>query len=96
MDKALICGISGQDGAYLSRLLLEKGYEVHGTDRPDIPVDITNLQILGIDSEIEYHSLDLSNYEAILKTVDRIMPDEVYNLAAISSVGKSFEFPILN
>jgi GDPmannose 4,6-dehydratase len=95
MDKALICGISGQDGAYLSRLLLEKGYEVHGTDRPDIPVDITNLQILGIDSEIEYHSLDLSNYEAILKTVDRIMPDEVYNLAAISSVGKSFEFPIL-
>ena len=95
MKRAIILGISGQDGAYLADLLLEKGYEVHGTDRVEVPVNKESLAYLGIDEEIQYHNLDLSHYEDILNIIERLKPDEIYNLASISSVGQSFEYPIL-
>jgi GDPmannose 4,6-dehydratase len=95
MEKALIFGIGGQDGAYLSQLLLENGYEVHGTDRVGVPVDLSSFAYLGIEKEIRLHEVDLSDYEAVLTVIKDIKPSQIYNFAAISSVGQSFAYPLL-
>jgi GDPmannose 4,6-dehydratase len=92
--RALITGIAGQDGAYLSKLLLEKGYEVYGMDRQDIELDTRRLKTLGIENKIQICTFDIQNFDEILKTFESIRPDEVYNLAAQSSVGISFEQPL--
>ena len=92
--RALICGVSGQDGAYLARFLLERGYEVFGTSR-DAPVgNFSNLTQLGIDRRVVMNSLASNDVRGALQVISRIDPDEIYNLAGQSSVGLSFEQPV--
>jgi GDPmannose 4,6-dehydratase len=91
--RALICGISGQDGAYLARLLLDKGYEVWGTSRDAEMVSFENLRFLGIKDQVHLVSLNLRDIGGIISLFGRVKPDELYNLAAQSSVGLSFAQP---
>ena len=91
--KALICGISGQDGAYLSKFLLNKGYEVIGTSR-DINLNkFTNLKFVKCYQDIKIESMSLNDFKSIFSIVNKYKPDEIYNLAGQSSVGLSFEKP---
>ncbi|MEL7032711.1 MAG: GDP-mannose 4,6-dehydratase [Pseudomonadota bacterium] len=91
---ALITGITGQDGAYLSKLLLQKGYEVHGGVRR-IGVNATGrLDELGITDAVSLHDFELLEESNIRRLLDTVSPDEVYNLAAQSFVGVSFEQPL--
>jgi len=92
--KALICGISGQDGAYLAALLLEKGYEVYGTSRDAETTSFHNLKRLGIFDRVKLTSMALNDFRSVLQAVTKIRPDEIYNLAGQSSVGLSFEQPV--
>ncbi|MDA8414846.1 MAG: GDP-mannose 4,6-dehydratase [Desulfobacteraceae bacterium] len=92
--KALISGISGQDGAYLARLLLDKGYQVFGTARDAQMATFYNLEKLGIRQQITLLSMALNDFRSVLQTLSRVEPDEVYNLAGQSSVGLSFEQPV--
>ena len=94
MKKALICGVSGQDGAYLSQLLLEKGYEVYGTSRDAQISSFRNLQQLGIREKIHFESMSLNDFRSVLQVLIKIEPDEIYNLAGQSSVGLSFQQPV--
>ena len=94
MKQALITGISGQDGAYLARLLLSKGYEVHGTARDAQMSSFVNLQRLGIKERIVFHSMALNDFRSVLQVLSKVKPDEIYNLAGQSSVGLSFEQPV--
>lgn len=91
---ALITGVTGQDGAYLARLLLEKGYKVHGGMRRIGVIGTGRLDDLGITNEIEMHDFELLEASNIQRVLDRVRPDEVYNLAAQSFVGVSFEQPL--
>jgi GDPmannose 4,6-dehydratase len=92
---ALITGIRGQDGAYLAKLLLEKGYEVYGADRRSGEGGFWRLKELGIDKDVKIVYMDLLEFTNIFRTIERIKPDEIYNLAAQSFVAASFEQPIL-
>lgn len=94
MRKALITGITGQDGSYLSRFLLDKGYLVHGILRDSTALHISNLQFLGIDGCVELHLANMHDLSNLIRLLDTIKPDEIYNLAAQSSVAISFEQPI--
>ncbi|MCC0035264.1 MAG: GDP-mannose 4,6-dehydratase [Hoeflea sp.] len=95
--KALITGITGQDGAYLAHLLLEKGYEVHGLARRSSTSDVNlgRLQWLGIEKDVRIVDGDLLDLSGLIRTVSDIKPDEVYNLAAQSFVASSWQQPIL-
>lgn len=92
--KALICGISGQDGAYLARLLLEKGYNVCGTSRDAQIANFRSLSRLGIREEIKLESMSLIDFRSVLQVLKKIQPDEIYNLAGQTSVGLSFDQPV--
>lgn len=92
--KALIFGISGQDGTYLSKLLLDKGYEVYGTSRDAQTSRFTNLSRLGIKDKIKFESVALNDFRSVLQVLMKIKPDEVYNLAGQTSVGLSFRQPV--
>lgn len=92
MKKALITGITGQDGAYLAKLLLEKGYEVHGLHR-HTSIDNT-LRLKGIEG-LQLHPGDLTDSGSLNRILQKIRPDEIYNLAALSDVALSFEEPEL-
>jgi GDPmannose 4,6-dehydratase len=92
--KALICGVSGQDGAYLAELLLRKGYTVCGTSRDAQVSSFSNLIHLGIENQIKLESMALGDFRSVLQVLMKIEPDEVYNLAGQSSVGLSFEQPV--
>jgi len=92
--KALICGISGQDGAYLARLLLDKGYQVHGTARDAQMASFGNLERLGVSSQLTFHSMALNDFRSVLQVLAKVEPDEIYNLAGQSSVGLSFDQPV--
>lgn len=92
--RALICGISGQDGAYLARLLLEKGYEVFGTARDAQMSSFVSLRRLGIYGRVRAESMALNDFRSVLQTLTKVQPDEVYNLAGQSSVGLSFQQPV--
>jgi len=94
MPTALICGVSGQDGAYLSRLLLAKGYAVHGASRDAHASSFLNLRRLRIRDDVKLESVNLTDFRSVLQAIDKIGPDEVYNLAGQSSVGLSFEQPV--
>src|SRR5262245_48447701 len=94
MKTALICGISGQDGAYLSKLLLERGYRVVGTSRDHQLNSFDNLKRLRLREDVECCSVDLTDFHSTLQTLATVKPDEVYNLAGPSSVALSFEQPI--
>ncbi|MDZ4814526.1 MAG: GDP-mannose 4,6-dehydratase [Pseudomonadota bacterium] len=91
---ALICGISGQDGAYLAKLLLDKGYRVVGTSRDAQMSSFGNLMRLGIRDQIEVASMAISDFRSVLNVLARCRPDEIYNLAGQSSVGLSFDQPV--
>ena len=92
--KALICGVSGQDGAFLSRLLLEKGYEVIGTSRDAMVSSFSNLKSFGIHSKVVIDSMAINDFRSVLQALHKHQPDEIYNLAGQSSVGLSFEQPV--
>lgn len=94
MKKALITGITGQDGSYLAEFLLEKGYEVHGITRR---ISISNTQRIDhliVANKIKIHDGDLSDGNSIVRIINEVQPDEIYNLAAQSHVGNSFDVPI--
>lgn len=91
---ALIFGIGGQDGALLARLLLDKGYEVHGTSRDHEASSFPALRKLQIIDRVTLHSAALSEYRGVVEVIATVRPDEIYNLAAQSSVGLSFNQPV--
>lgn len=97
MKRALITGVTGQDGAYLSQLLLGKGYEVYGVVRVSSgrEVAFANLRWLGIDKDIRTLQGDLTDLSSLSRILREIKPDEVYNLAAQSLVRSSWNEPLL-
>jgi GDPmannose 4,6-dehydratase len=94
MSTALITGITGQDGAYLAQLLLEKGYRVVGAFRRASTVATSRLDALGITDDIEMVPFDLTDHGNMRRVIDSVEPEEIYNLAAQSFVGVSFEQPV--
>jgi GDPmannose 4,6-dehydratase len=92
--RALICGISGQDGAYLARFLVEKGYDVFGASRDAQTASFRNLDTLGVSDSVQCVSMAPNDFRSVLQSLVKIKPDEVYNLAGQSSVGLSFEQPV--
>lgn len=95
--KVLITGITGQDGAYLAQLLLSKGYEVYGLARRSSTSDVnlSRLQWLGIEKDVRIIDGDLLDLSGLIRTVNEVKPDELYNLAAQSFVASSWQQPIL-
>ncbi len=93
MPRALVCGITGQDGAYLTQLLLAKGYEVWGTSRDAQVAPLGNLALLGVEDRVRMVSMAPRDFRSVLEAIDRARPDEIYNLAGQTSVGLSFEQP---
>src|SRR5262249_6303211 len=92
---ALVTGITGQDGAYLSRFLLDKGYRVFGAFRRGSSIDLWRLRELGIaETDIEFVPFELLEYANIRRTIEKCAPEEIYNLGAQSFVGLSFEEPL--
>ena len=94
MKKALICGISGQDGSYLAKFLLGKGYTICGTSRDAQISSFQNLIKLEIKDKVQLESASLNDFRSVLQVLKKFAPDEVYNLAGQSSVGLSFEQPV--
>jgi GDPmannose 4,6-dehydratase len=92
--RALICGVGGQDGAYLARFLLGKGYEVVGTSRDAANAQRDGLRQLGVDAQVRVVSMAPNDFRSVLQTVARAEPDEIYNLAGQTSVGLSFDQPV--
>jgi GDPmannose 4,6-dehydratase len=92
--RALICGVGGQDGAYLARFLLAKGYEVVGTSRDAANAQRAGLRQLGVDATVSVVSMAPNDFRSVLQTVTRVAPDEIYNLAGQTSVGLSFDQPV--
>jgi len=98
MKKALITGITGQDGSYLARLLLEKGYEVHGLKRRSSLFNTDRIDDLyqdphWPDARLRLHYGDMTDSVNLVRVMQEVQPDEVYNLAAQSHVAVSFEMP---
>lgn len=93
MKKALITGITGQDGSYLAQLLLEKGYEVHGMVRRASVSNTARIDHLAGEKRLILHEGDMSDSSSIIRIVCGVRPDEIYNLAAQSHVHVSFEAP---
>ena len=91
---ALICGVTGQDGAYLAQLLLSKGYKVIGTSRDAEASTFSNLNKLGIKSQITLTSMSLNDFRSVLQVITKFEPVEIYNLAGQTSVGLSFSQPV--
>jgi len=94
MKKSLICGISGQDGAYLASLLLQKGHIVYGTSRDAEVSSFKNLERLKIRDKVQLESMSLNDFRSVLQVLIKIEPDEIYNLAGQTSVGLSFAQPV--
>jgi GDPmannose 4,6-dehydratase len=94
MPTALITGISGQDGAYLARHLLSLGYEVYGGQRRSSSNEHWRLKKLGILNQVKMVSLELLEFSNVVNCLKKVKPDEIYNLAAMSFVGASFEQPV--
>ena len=98
MKKALITGVTGQDGAYLAELLLQKGYEVHGVKRRSSSFNTARIDHLYQDpheSEVRFrlHYGDLTDSTNLIRLIQEVQPDEIYNLAAQSHVQVSFDTP---
>ena len=94
MKTAIITGISGQDGPYLAKFILEKGYKVVGTLRSYRGANTKNFEYLGIENQVFIEELDLLDMANVIRIIQKYNPDEIYNLAAQSSVGLSFEQPL--
>ena len=95
--KALITGVTGQDGAYLSKLLIEKGYEVHGLLRRSASADVVDARLkwLGVAGKITLHDGNLTDLSGLVRIVEAVRPAELYNLAAQSFVKSSWAQPLL-
>jgi len=93
MKRALITGINGQDGSYLSEYLLKLGYEVHGTVRRHSVAENQNSRLHHLNSQVTTHYADLLDYPSLIRVVSEVKPDEIYNLAAMSHVRVSFDMP---
>ena len=94
MKMAMITGITGQDGAYLSKFLLSKGYNIIGVLRKNKKSNLKNLEYLGVNNKIKFIKIDLLDLPSIIKILENNNIDEIYNFAAQSSVGLSFNIPI--
>jgi GDPmannose 4,6-dehydratase len=94
VKKALIIGITGQDGAYLAQHLLTKGYEVTGSSRDIMASSFDNLNNLGIREQIKLISVSINDFRSVFNAIQSVEPDEIYNLAGQTSVGLSFEQPV--
>jgi GDPmannose 4,6-dehydratase len=94
MKRALITGISGQDGSYLAKYLLGLGYEVWGTSRDAQVASFQNLQRLGIKEEVRLESLAVNDFRSVLQVLTKIQPDDIYNLGGQTSVSLSFQQPV--
>lgn len=94
MKTAFVTGITGQDGAYLAKLLLDKGYEVHGGVRRISQPEMTRLDQLGVGRDVHLHEFDLTEQNNIFRVIRDVAMDEFYNLAAQSFVGASWELPV--
>jgi GDPmannose 4,6-dehydratase len=94
MPKSLITGINGQDGSYLSEFLIEKGYEVHGILKRNSVAENQTARLDNIYSDVKLHYGDLTDLSSIISIIQKVMPDEIYNLAAQSHVRISFDQPI--
>jgi GDPmannose 4,6-dehydratase len=92
--RALICGVSGQDGAYLAHLLLEKGYEVWGTSRNSESHSFSGLKKIGIYEQVKLLSMAPESFNSVARVFSYVRPSEIYNLTGQSSVGVSFEKPM--
>lgn len=92
--RALVVGVSGQDGAYLARLLLSKGYEVHGTSRDAEMASFANLHRLGIRRQLATHSAITTDFRSILNVISKVEPDEIYDLSGQTSVSLSYSQPV--
>lgn len=92
--RALICGITGQDGSYLAKLLLDKGYEVIGASRDAMVASLENLHRLGIQRKVTLTSMAINDFRSVLTVIQKQEPDEIYNLAGQTSVGLSFDQPV--
>lgn len=97
LRKALITGITGQDGAYLSQLLLEKGYEVHGLIRRSASADVVGARLdwIGVKDKVVLHDGNLTDITSLIRILRDVQPDEIYNLGAQSFVKSSWHQPIL-
>lgn len=97
VPKALITGVTGQDGAYLSEFLLGKGYEVYGLVRRSSTADVNDVRLrwLGIEQQVKLIDGNMTDLSGLIRTVREIQPDEVYNLAAQSFVKSSWHQPLL-
>jgi GDPmannose 4,6-dehydratase len=93
LKSALITGVSGQGGAYLAQHLCEKGYRVSGTTRDIHQLNDRNLAYLGLADRVSVRGLDLCDRQSVLDLIDQTCPDEIYHLAATSSVARSFKEP---
>ncbi len=91
---ALVTGVSGQDGAYLAKLLLSKGYKVYGAVRRNSSINIGRLKELGIENDVELVQFELAEFSNVFRVIRDLQPDEFYNLAAQSFVATSFDQPI--
>ena len=94
MKKAIITGINGQDGSYLSELLLQKGYEVHGILKRNSVSENQTARLQNVYDKITLHYGDLIDMSSLISVMQKVMPDEIYNLAAQSHVRISFDQPI--
>jgi GDPmannose 4,6-dehydratase len=94
MKKALITGVTGQDGSYLAELLIGKGYEVYGLVRRKSSLDFGNLEGLEVKNKIKYIFGDITDMSAMIYAIKTAQPDEIYNLAAMSFVAQSFKEPV--
>lgn len=95
--RAFITGVTGQDGAYLSKLLLDKGYEVHGLLRRSASADVVNARLkwIGVADQVIYHDANLTDLSSLIRALQVAKPSEIYNLAAQSFVKSSWQQPIL-
>ena len=91
---ALITGVTGQDGAYLAKLLLDEGYDVYGAQRRSSSHNAWRLNELGIEDRVKYVAFELLEFGNILNALRAVRPDEIYNLAAQSFVAVSFDQPL--
>jgi GDPmannose 4,6-dehydratase len=94
MKTALICGVTGQDGAYLARYLLGRGYHVVGTSRDAFASQHHNLMALGIEERVAIESMAPNDFRSVVQVMAKVQPAEIYNLAGQSSVSLSFEQPV--
>jgi GDPmannose 4,6-dehydratase len=94
MPKALIVGVSGQDGTFLADLLHKKGYQVHGTSRDHEVASFAHLRTMGIRDSMTLSSMVTSDFRSVLTALQKADADEIYNLAGQTSVGMSFQYPV--